>query len=133
MAKRLSVRGEHLRRALAQEAARLMAERGINDFLTAKRKAAERFGVTDGGLMPRNVEVEDALAEYQRLFGGSAYSESLEARRRAALEAMRRLESFAPRLVGPVLSGTATRHSEVQLHLFSERPESVTLWLMERG
>ena len=46
MPKRLSVRGEHLRRALAQEAARVMAEHGIRDFLVAKRKAAERFGVT---------------------------------------------------------------------------------------
>ncbi|MBV8307804.1 MAG: hypothetical protein JO274_10025, partial [Gammaproteobacteria bacterium] len=41
-------RGENLRRALAQEAARIMAEHGIRDFLVAKRKAAERFGVADG-------------------------------------------------------------------------------------
>ncbi len=133
MAKRLTVRGEHLRRALAQEAARVMAEHGIHDFLTAKRKAAERFGVTDGGLLPRNTEIEDALAEYQRLFGGNSHVESLEAQRRAALAAMRRLSGFAPRLVGAVLSGTATLHSDVQLHLFAERPEAVTLWLMEQG
>ena len=41
-------RGDNLRRALAQEAARIMAEHGIRDFLVAKRKAAERFGVSDG-------------------------------------------------------------------------------------
>lgn len=133
MAKHLSVRGEHLRRALAQEAARVMAEHGIHDFLTAKRKAAERFGVTDGGLLPRNTEIEEALGEYQRLFGGSSYTSSLEARRRAALTAMRRLSKFSPRLVGPVLSGAATRHSDVQLHLFAERSEDVTLWFMEQG
>ena len=133
MAKHLSVRGEHLRRALAQEAARLMAEHGIHDFLTAKRKAAERFGVTDGGLLPRNTEIEDALAEYQRLFGGNSYTRSLEERRRAALTAMRRLSAFSPRLVGPVLSGTATRHCDVQLHLFAERSEDVTLWFMDQG
>lgn len=133
MAKHLSVRGEHLRRALAQEAARVMAEHGIHDFLTAKRKAAERFGVTDGGLLPRNTEIEDALAEYQRLFGGSSYTRALLERRRAALTAMRRLSGFSPRLVGPVLSGTATRHSDVQLHLFAGRPEDVTLWFMGQG
>jgi len=50
-----------------------MAEHGIRDFLIAKRKAAERMGVADmAAVLPRNVEIEQALAEYQRLFGGEA-------------------------------------------------------------
>jgi hypothetical protein len=133
MPKRLSVRTEHLRHALAQEAARVMAEHGIRDFLVAKRKAAERFGVTDGAVLPKNTEIEEALVEYQRLFGADTHAETLQAQRRAALQAMRQLSDFEPRLVGPVLSGTATQHSEVQLHLFADRPESVTLWMMDQG
>jgi hypothetical protein len=133
MAKRLGVRGEHLRHALAQEAARVMAEHGIRDFLVAKRKAAERFGVTDGAVLPKNTEIELALVEYQRLFGASSHGESLHAQRRAALHAMRQLAGFKPRLVGSVLSGTATQHSQVQLHLFAERPEAVTIWLLDQG
>jgi hypothetical protein len=133
MAKRLGVRGEHLRHALAQEAARVMAEHGIRDFLVAKRKAAERFGVTDGAVLPKNTEIEMALIEYQRLFGRDTHTESLHAQRSAALQAMRRLSGFAPRLVGSVLSGTATQHSEVQLHLFAERPEAVTIWMLDQG
>jgi hypothetical protein len=133
MSKRLSVRGEHLRHALAQEAARVMAEHGIRDFLVAKRKAAERFGVTDGAVLPKNTEIEMALVEYQRLFGGDTHTESLHAQRAAALHAMRQLSGFEPRLVGSVLSGTATRHSDVQLHLFAERPEAVTIWLLDQG
>ncbi len=44
-----------------------------------------------------------------------------------------RLSAFQPRLVGPVLSGTATEHADIQLHLFADRPENVTLQLMDRG
>ena len=110
-----------------------MAEHGIRDFLVAKRKAAERFGVTDGAVLPKNTEIEMALVEYQRLFGRDTHSESLHAQRAAALQAMRRLSGFAPRLVGSVLSGTATQHSDVQLHLFAERPEAVTIWLIDQG
>jgi hypothetical protein len=127
-------RADNLRRALAQEAARLMAEHGIRDFLIAKRKAAERFGVTDGtALLPKNSEIESALAEYQRLFGGASHLQCLHAQRRAALSAMRYLREFEPRLVGAVLAGTATQHAEVQLHLFTERAESVTLKLLDEG
>jgi len=132
--KRHQTRGDNLRRALAQEAARIMAEHGIRDFLVAKRKAAERFGVADGAaLLPKNSEIESALAEYQRLFGGESHLSALHAQRVAALSAMRYLREFSPRLVGAVLSGTATLHSEVQLHLFADRAESVTLKLLDEG
>ena len=74
--------------ALAQEAARIMAEHGIRDFFVAKKKAAERLGVSDGSaVLPKNTEIETALVEYQRLFGGESHTESLYAQRRAALSA----------------------------------------------
>jgi len=131
--KKLPPRAENLRRALAQEAARVMAEHGIRDFLFAKRKAAERFGVVDGSVLPRNTEIEEALQEYQRLFGGDAHLESLQAQREVALEVMRRLVQFQPRLVGSVLQGTATEHDDVLLHVFADRAESVTFRLMDQG
>ncbi len=133
MPKRTPVRSEHLRRAIAQEAARIMSEHGIRDFLVAKRKAAERFGVTDAAVLPKNTEIEAALAEYQRLFRGASHVQSLHAQRHAALLAMRRLRRFEPRLVGAVLSGTATEHCDVQLHLFADSPESVALSLIDQG
>ena len=133
MTRRASPRKDNLRRALAQEAARIMAQHGIHDFLTAKRKAAERLGVADASALPRNTEIEDALAEYQRLFDPGGHELTLEAQRRAALHAMHWLSQFEPRLVGPVLSGTATEHADIQLHLFADRPEYVTLNLMDRG
>jgi hypothetical protein len=133
MKKPLSPRADNLRRALAQEAARIMSEHGIRDFLTAKRKAAERFGVVDGSVLPRNTEIEDALAEYQRLFGGTRHTQNLAGKRSTALSAMQLLSDFEPRLVGSVLAGTATEHNDIQLHLFAERPESITFRLMDLG
>jgi hypothetical protein len=133
MNKKIPPRAENFRRALAQEAARLMAEHGIRDFLTAKRKAAERFGVFDGGLLPKNTEIQDALVEYQRLFGGDEHAQQLSAQRQAALAAMDLLGEFNPRLVGAVLHGTATEHNDVQLHVFADRAETVGLMLMDRA
>jgi hypothetical protein len=109
-----------------------MAEHGIRDFLAAKRKAAERFGVIDGAVLPKNTEIEAALAQYQRLFAAESHAESLLTQRHAALRAMRCLAAFAPRLVGSVLSGTATAHCDVQLHLFADNAEAVMINLMDR-
>ncbi len=123
-----------LRARLASEAARIMTEGGIQDFRLAKRKAAELLGVRAGGarnVMPSNLEIEDALRSYQRLFGGRGQEAELLHMRRVALEAMRLLERFGARLVGRVLRGTADATCTVTLHAFSEPPEAVG-WLLER-
>lgn len=132
MTRRAPTRSDHLRNAVAQEAARLMAEHGIQDYLVAKRKAAERYGVVDGAFLPRNTEIEAALLAYQRLFGGARHASSLQEQRRVALQAMQLLERFEPRLVGPVLTGSATQFADIQLHVFSDSPEAVYMRLMDR-
>ena len=53
-----SPRADNLRLAIAQEAARLMIEHGHEDYGAAKRKAAERLGVTDQAVLPKNAEIE---------------------------------------------------------------------------
>ena len=129
----MSIRQVHARQRLAHEAARLMIEHGIRDYHRARRKAAERLRVGDSRDLPRNDEIEREREVYQRLYRGEECLRHLSALRKCALEAMRMLDSFRPRLVGPVLSGTADRHSEVCLHLFSDPPEAVTLFLLENG
>jgi hypothetical protein len=110
-----------------------MSEHGIDDYLLAKRKAAERLGATDASLLPKNTEIEAALVEYHRLFAADTHVQSLREQRRAALIAMQLLQEFEPRLVGPVLAGTATEHADVDLHLFADRAEAVMLKLMDHG
>ena len=133
MSRRPNPRADLLRQAVADEAARIMNEQGVDDFLLAKRKAAERLGVTDASILPRNTEIEAALMAHHRLFAHDRHAADLSDLRRSALAAMRLIEDFQPRLVGPVLNGSASPHSEINLHLFSETPEAVSLRLDERG
>ena len=126
------VRSE-LRRRIALEAARLISESGIRDFAMAKRKAAERLGAFDEGSLPKNIEIEEALREHQRLFQADEHPQLVRALREAAREAMQFFARFDPRLVGAVLEGIADRYSAVCLHLFADTPEEVLLALDEQG
>lgn len=130
-----SVKQSHaLRLQLAETAARLIEEQGIRDFRLAKDKAALTLGLdARRSPMPRNTEIEAALTERQRLFGGFAAGDRLRRLREAALAAMDLFAAFQPRLVGDVLSGLANEHSDVQLHLFAEQSESFDLFLQEQG
>jgi len=124
---------QQMRMRIAQEAARLIAEEGVKDFYAAKRKAAQHLGAPTTRNMPRNQEIDAALQEYQRLFLGQQQAEHLYALRQAAIQAMRFLDRFKPRLVGSVLSGTAGRHADINLHLFASTPEDISLFLMDNN
>jgi len=121
-----------LRQIIAQTAARLMAESGIHDFAIAKRKAAQKHGAEQSRNLPSNEEIESALLEYQRLFRSDTQTELLRQLRETALKAMTMLEEFDPRLVGPILNGSADENTPVYLHLFADTPEQLLLFLMER-
>ena len=107
-----------------------MAEQNVHDIETARRKAASRLGVSNTKLFPKPLEVEQALMEYQGLFMAESHYQKLRVLREKAILAMEALHDFRPRLVGPVLQGTADEGSLVQLHLFADTPEEVAFSLM---
>jgi hypothetical protein len=122
-----------MRQRLAVEAARIMTEEHLADFYKAKHKAAVRLGASNTRNLPRNDEIEKALMEYQKLFRGDSQPARLRRLRETALHAMEFLARFIPRLVGPVLRGSADEHGEVTLHLFADTSEEVGLFLMDRN
>ena len=123
-----------LRFELADEAARLIAEHGIQDFARAKRKAAERLGVrAQAGALPSNAQIQERLVERQRIFEPEGRDRWLAKLRRVATNVMSVLEAFRPKLVGGVLDGTATLSSPIELHVFSDAPEAVAAAREERG
>lgn len=119
------------RSEIAHAAARLVAEGEAEDFAGAKRKAAAALGFENFRNMPENLEVHNALIFYLQLFEGDRFAQRIEAMRREARAAMVVLAQFRPRLVGPVLYGSACEHSPITLHLYIDELESVTRFLHE--
>jgi hypothetical protein len=121
-----------IRERLAYEAGRLAGELGSGDYTHAIRKAAERLGITDQRLWPKTKDVEEALQRQRRLFGGEHQGLELRRVRQEALEAMRHLERFRPRLVGHALRGSADLNTGARLLLFADSSEEVVLELINR-
>ncbi len=109
-----------------------MVEHGIGNFSQARRRAAERLGVSERHQLPDNIEIEQAQLDYLHIFYPETQPKRLRHLRQSALRAMQLLKHFEPRLVGPVLKGSAGPHSPVNLHLFASQPEEVSWFLMEQ-
>src|SRR5690554_5247251 len=133
MSTRSAQRNTRIRLEVAAEAARIMATEGQRSFLAAKQKAARRLGAPARNGLPSNSEIEQALRDWQQLYGGSEHAQILLELRQTALSAMRFFKAFRPRLVGPVLEGTADGHSRICLHLFADDPDAIIHFLMENG
>ena len=131
MPKKLTNGNDRARKVVAQEAARIIVEQGIQDYRLAKIKAAERLGMGGRGSLPGNPEIERAVSEHLKLFGRESHLYLLRVLRQAALSAMDLLAPFTPRLVGPVLHGTAAANSAVNLHVFSDSAELVAQILQD--
>ena len=124
---------DRTRQVVAQEAARIIVDHGVRDYRLAKQKAAERLGVLSRGALPGNSEIEAAVAEHLQIFGGESHADQLRLMRVAALSAMELLAEFNPRLVGPVLVGTADENSAVNLHVFADSDEVIAMELADIG
>jgi len=121
------------RQVVAQEAARIIVDHGIRDYRVAKQKAAERLRMNGRGSLPGNAEIEAAVSDHLQIFGGDSHADLLRMMRTAALSAMELLSDFSPRLVGPVLVGTADENSAVNLHVFADSPETVAMDIGDMG
>lgn len=126
--------GEHSEASpLVQEAARILCEEAVIDYRAAKLKAAQRLGLGPRAALPDNAAVQAAVIEYQRIFGGREYAERLRALRATAVQAMRLLAQFQPRLTGAAVSGAITEAHRVQLHVFVDKAEALDLFFEDRG
>lgn len=129
-------RRDRLRHLIAREAARLMYEEQIKEYLTAKRKAARSFGLEKrlclGHHLPSNNEIHAELQRLLNLYEPQMIPERLLQMRILALKYLELLAPFRPYLIGSVLSGCVTQRSDIDLHLFAVDPEEVEHFLADR-
>lgn len=122
-----------IRDRVAQLAAQLIHEHGIQDFALAKRKAARQLGIAEAHNLPGNFEIEKALKAYQTLFHNDTQPIILQQLREIAIETMEMLSEFNPYLTGSVLNGTANEHSDIQIELFTDNEKELELFLLNQG
>lgn len=125
-----SDRVHQLRTQIAQTAAKLIVEHGLHDWAHAKRKAARQLGVDEQRNLPSSEELEQALREYNNLYRPESHAELLRVRRSLALEWMRRLMQYSPRLAGGVATGLATNYSDVRIEIVADDSKTVEMFLL---
>ena len=125
--------GRNIRGEIAYRAARLIAEGGVTDLATAKRKAARQMAVTKAGFLPDDDEVDAALRAYQSIFQVDSQPQECRALRHIAVDAMRWLDRFSPWLIGSVMTGTANRYSPIEFEIVTDEAKRLEMFFVNLG
>ncbi len=118
------------RRRVAREAARLLYTGAAEEYKQAKEKAARSLGVKG---MPSNYEVAVELDRQAEEVEGEERTQLLLTLRRDALKLMRILGEFDPLLIGSVWRGTARKGSDIDISVYTSRPDEVVARLRVAG
>lgn len=120
------------RAVIAEKAARLIHQLGMQDLDLAKRKACKLLGIeiVAKNMMPTHQEVQKALSAHQQLYTDPEREAQLRTLREKAYRAMLLLKHFSPKLTGMVLDGSATHNTPIQLHVIADPPEEVMIHLI---
>lgn len=119
-----------LRELVAFEAAKLLYNGEYEEYIDAKRAAAEDL---EASILPSNREVALKILEYALEVEGDDYWMRLKELRDEALEVMEDLSEFNPRLVGSVWRGIVKPSSDIDIELDSENLEEVKQRIEESG
>lgn len=130
----MNERSDPVRREIAAEAARLIAEAAL-DYGSAKKKAARRVFGADSipkGVLPDNDEIDAALREHLDLFDED-HAARWQRRGRVALALMQRLAAFQPYATGAVWKGIVAEHAPIHLQLFHDNAKEIEVDLLNDG
>jgi predicted HD phosphohydrolase len=128
------MKSSKLRRQICHEAARAMYFRHESEYYRAKQKAAARVckGWVKPADLPSNAEIREEIQCFARLHEGQKRTDNLMQMRLVALRLMRLLKRFRPKLIGSTLTGHIRQGSDIDLHLFSDSIEAITMALDEQ-
>lgn len=120
-----------LKAAIAEMAARLMAQDKLADLAGAKRKAAAMLNLADSPL-PSDSEVLLALEHYRQLFNASHEGQASK-KLEEICQTLSWLAQFDPWLLGSSSPDSPQPEAPITIQVFTDDPKSVEFFLINEG
>lgn len=119
-----------LKRKIAREAAVLLYFEAEKEYKQAKLRAAKTLG---GHSLPTNLEVALELDKFAEENEGPPRKERLIQMRAEALETMKILAAYRPRLIGSVWRGTIRQRSDIDIAVYHDLPSEIVNLVKAHG
>lgn len=116
---------------IAQRAAQLICSHQQNDPRQACLQATIELGLSKKETQPTEADIDAAVADYRMLFSPSYDADLLDLRKKA-LSLLDFFKQFQPYLIGSVFKGSASKHSDINLLIFSDDSKAIEIFLLNQ-
>ncbi len=116
---------------IAQRAAQLVCDQQQTSTPKICQQAALELDLAKKELPASVADLNNAAADYRKLFSPS-YDHDLLSLRKKALALLGFFQSFQIYLTGSVLKGSANKHSDLNLLVYSDDPKAIEIFLLNQ-
>lgn len=116
---------KNIKISVANLAAQMIMEEGIEDYLFAKKKAAKSLGLNENMSLPSNSQIDNAIKDFNKIFNQDVDIEFLEHFKTQALNVMSMFKNFRPHLMNQLSEGIIPKFPEIKINLFADNLKDI--------
>ena len=121
---------KNIKMTIANLAARMIMEEGVKDYFFAKKKAAKSLGFNEDVSFPTNMQIDNAIEEFHKIYNQDIGIEFLEHFKSQALNVMNMFKHFRPHLMNKLSEGIIPKFPEIKINLFADNIKDIEYVLL---
>lgn len=124
---------KNIKMTIANLAARMIMEEGVKDYFFAKKKAAKSLGFDENVNLPTNLQIDNAIEEFHKIYNQDVGIDFLEHFKTQALNVMSMFKNFKPHLMNKLSEGIIPKFPEIKINLFADNLKDIEYVLLNNA
>ena len=118
------------RLSIANRAAEIIMEEGVEDYQYAKKKAVKHLDLGRFDTLPSNDEIDNALLEYGSIFQDQIDMDIIMKIKEEALKVMELFHKFNPYFLSQITQGLVPKYPTININIFTDNMKEIEYVLL---
>ena len=122
-----------IRLSIANKAAEIIMEEGVDDYQYAKKKAVKYLDVNNLDTLPSNDEIDKALLEYGSIFQNEIDLDAICKIKEEALKIMKLFDRFSPFFLSQITEGLVPKYPIININIYTDSMKEIEYVLLNNN
>ena len=119
--------------SIANMAAKIIMEEGVNDYQYAKKKAVKYLDYNKLDILPSNDDIDRALVEYGAIYQKQVDISTIHKIKKEALKIMQLFDKFNPFFLSQITEGLVPKYPIININIFTDNMKEVEYVLLNNN
>ena len=122
-----------IRLSIANKAAEIIMEEGVDDYQYAKKKAVKYLDANNLDTLPSNDEIDKALLEYGSIFQNEIDLDAICKIKEEALKIMKLFDRFNPFFLSQITEGLVPKYPIININIYTDSMKEIEYVLLNNN